>query len=64
MAVEVKCDCESGSPPLLTMICGLPDSISLVRGDRLGVALSTGSLDEVIICKGGNLFVRVVTCLG
>ena len=60
----MKCDCESGNPPLLRMICELPDSINLVKGDRLGIALSTGSMDEVIICKGGNLFVRVVTCLG
>ena len=56
----MKFNCESDNPPF----CGLPDSSSLVEGDRLGVASSTGSMDEIIICKGGNLFVRVGTCIG
>ena len=50
-------NCESGTLPC----CELPDSSNLVEMDGLGVASSTGPMDEIIICSG-NLFVRVV-CL-
>ena len=63
----MKFNCESDNPTF----CGLPDSSSLLEGDRLCIASLIGSMDEAIIqtrwqdsCKGGNLFVKVVTCIG
>ena len=41
----MKFNCESDNPTF----CGLPDSSSLLEGDRLCIASLTGSMDEVII---------------